>query len=120
MLDLNYGDGDDDSKWSNEHPRNGSNATNVLDNLIAAGKAKPIIVFMPNTVDAPRPRRPHSGTPYGEAAASGYALRFEIGEAATKRRSGVGQFPITHVLPSLRNTNYTRPSAALWDSPVEP
>ena len=49
VLYLNHGGGDDDSKWSSEDARNGGNAGNILDNLIAAGKAKPMIVVMPNT-----------------------------------------------------------------------
>lgn len=49
VLYLNHGGGDDDSKWSNEDPRSGGHAANILDNLIAAAKAKPMIVVMPNT-----------------------------------------------------------------------
>jgi enterochelin esterase-like enzyme len=49
VLYLNHGGGDDDSKWSSEEPRDGGNTGNILDNLIAAGKAKPMIVVMPNT-----------------------------------------------------------------------
>ncbi len=49
VLYLNHGGGDDDSKWSSEDPRQGGNANLILDNLIAAGKAKPMIVVMPET-----------------------------------------------------------------------
>ena len=49
VLYLNHGGGDDDSKWASTDPKNGGNAGNILDNLIAAGKAKPMIVVMPNT-----------------------------------------------------------------------
>ncbi len=49
VLYLNHGGGDDDSKWSLADPKNGGNAANILDNLIAAGKAKPMIVVMPST-----------------------------------------------------------------------
>jgi enterochelin esterase family protein len=49
VLYLNHGGGDDDSKWSSEDPRSGGNAGNILDNLVAVGKAKPMIVVMPNT-----------------------------------------------------------------------
>ena len=49
VLYLNHGGGDDDSKWSSSDPKNGGNAGNILDNLIAAGKAKPMIVVMPST-----------------------------------------------------------------------
>jgi enterochelin esterase family protein len=49
VLYLNHGGGDDDSKWSAEDPCSGGYAGNILDNLIAAGKAKPMIVVMPNT-----------------------------------------------------------------------
>ncbi|NLH42441.1 MAG: esterase family protein, partial [Planctomycetes bacterium] len=48
-LYLNHGGGDDDAKWSSTNPRDGGNAQFILDNLIAAGKAKPMIIVMPNT-----------------------------------------------------------------------
>jgi len=49
VLYLNHGGGDDDTAWSRENERNGGFTANILDNLIAAGKAKPMIVAMPNT-----------------------------------------------------------------------
>ena len=49
VLFLNHGAGDDDSKWASEDPKQGGSAHLILDNLIAAGKAKPMIVVMPNT-----------------------------------------------------------------------
>ena len=49
VLYLNHGGGDDDSKWTSTDPKNGGNAQFILDNLIAAGKARPMIVVMPNT-----------------------------------------------------------------------
>jgi enterochelin esterase family protein len=49
VLYLNHGGGDDDAKWSNSDPRSGGSAPLILDNLIAAGKARPMIVVMPNT-----------------------------------------------------------------------
>jgi enterochelin esterase family protein len=49
VLYLNHGGGDDDSKWTSEDPRNGGHAQFTLDNLIAAGKARPMIIVMPNT-----------------------------------------------------------------------
>jgi enterochelin esterase-like enzyme len=49
VLYLNHGGGDDDSRWSLEDQRRGGSAPLILDNLIAAGKAKPMIVVMPNT-----------------------------------------------------------------------
>jgi hypothetical protein len=57
VLYLNHGGGDDDSKWTNVDPRNGGHAQFILDNLIAAGKARPMIIVMPNT------RGIASGTP---------------------------------------------------------
>jgi len=48
VLYLNHGGGDDDSKWSSTDPRSGGSAQLILDNLIAAGKAKPMIVVMPS------------------------------------------------------------------------
>jgi enterochelin esterase family protein len=45
VLYLNHGGGDDDTAWTK-----GDHAANlILDNLIAAGKAKKMIVVMPNT-----------------------------------------------------------------------
>ena len=49
VLYLNHGGGDDDAKWSSTDPRSGGSAPDILDNLIAAGKAKPMIVVMPDT-----------------------------------------------------------------------
>lgn len=49
VLYLNHGGGDDDSKWSNTEERTGGAAHLILDNLIASGKAKPMLVVMPNT-----------------------------------------------------------------------
>ena len=49
VLYLNHGGGDDDSKWASDDPKQGGNAQFILDNLIAAGKAKPMILVMPNT-----------------------------------------------------------------------
>lgn len=48
VLYLNHGGGEDDARWSAAE-RNGGHAGFILDNLIAAGKAKPMIVVMPNT-----------------------------------------------------------------------
>lgn len=49
VLYLNHGGGDDDSRWSLEDPKRGGSAHLILDNLIAASKAKPMIIVMPNT-----------------------------------------------------------------------
>jgi enterochelin esterase family protein len=48
VLYLNHGGGGDDASWTAENLRGGS-AQFILDNLIAAGHAKPMIVVMPNT-----------------------------------------------------------------------
>ncbi|MGC4043539.1 MAG: alpha/beta hydrolase-fold protein [Armatimonas sp.] len=45
VLYLNHGGGDDDSKWSGKD----GCAGDILDNLIAAGKARPMIIVMPDT-----------------------------------------------------------------------
>jgi len=47
-LYLNHGGGGDDTNWTSTDARGGS-ANFILDNLIAAGKAKPMVVVMPNT-----------------------------------------------------------------------
>ncbi len=49
VLYLNHGGGDDDSGWTLENRRQGGFAHLILDNLIAEGKAKPMIIVMPNT-----------------------------------------------------------------------
>jgi enterochelin esterase-like enzyme len=49
VLYLNHGGGDDDAKWTNTDPRSGGHAHTILDNLIADGKARPMIIVMPNT-----------------------------------------------------------------------
>ena len=49
VLYLNHGGGDDDAKWTATDPRNGGHAQFILDNLIVVGKARPMIVVMPNT-----------------------------------------------------------------------
>jgi enterochelin esterase family protein len=48
VLYLNHGGGEDDTHWTST-ARNGGHAGFILDNLIAAGKAKPMIIVMPNT-----------------------------------------------------------------------
>src|SRR4051794_19928627 len=59
VLYLNHGGGEDDSHWTSTE-RNGGHAQFVLDNLIAAGKAKPMIVVMPSTrgTASPHPPKP--------------------------------------------------------------
>ena len=51
VLYLNHGGGEDDSNWTATDPRSGGFANLILDNLIAAGKAKPMIIVMPNSRD---------------------------------------------------------------------
>jgi enterochelin esterase-like enzyme len=48
VLYLNHGGGGNDASWTDTTGHGGS-AQFILDNLIAAGKAKPMIVVMPNT-----------------------------------------------------------------------
>ncbi len=49
VLYLNHGGGENDSHWTAANPRSGGFANLILDNLIAAGKARPMIIAMPNT-----------------------------------------------------------------------
>lgn len=49
VLYLNHGGGDDDSRWTLEDQQRGGYANIILDNLIAEGKAKQMIIVMPNT-----------------------------------------------------------------------
>jgi enterochelin esterase-like enzyme len=57
VLYLLHGGGDEDSGWSTI-----GRAGFILDNLIAAGKAKPMLVVMPNG-SLPRPANAPEGTP---------------------------------------------------------
>jgi enterochelin esterase-like enzyme len=49
VLYLNHGGGENDSHWTATITRSGGFANLILDNLIAAGKARPMIIAMPNT-----------------------------------------------------------------------
>ncbi len=51
VLYLNHGGGEDDAHWTAHNPRSGGFADLILDNLIAAGKAKAMIIVMPNSRD---------------------------------------------------------------------
>lgn len=62
VLYLNHGGGDDDSRWTLEDQRQGGYANLILDNLIAAGKAKPMIIVMPNTRGIATATPPDPGT----------------------------------------------------------
>jgi enterochelin esterase-like enzyme len=46
---LNHGGGGDDANWTAESLKGGGSAHLILDNLIAAAKAKPMIIVMPDT-----------------------------------------------------------------------
>lgn len=61
VLYLNHGGGDDDSKWTSTDARNGGHAQFILDNLIAEGKARPMLVVMPNTRGIASPNPPVPG-----------------------------------------------------------
>lgn len=60
VLYLNHGGGEDDSKWT-AIPPGGGEAQDILDNLIAARKARPMILVMPNTRELASPRPPVPG-----------------------------------------------------------
>lgn len=62
VLYLNHGGGDDDSGWTLENKRQGGYAHLILDNLIASGKAKPMIIVMPNTRGLATANPPVPGT----------------------------------------------------------
>ena len=49
VLYLNHGGGENDSHWTATNPKSGGFAHLILDNLIAEGKSRPMIVVMPNT-----------------------------------------------------------------------
>lgn len=49
VLYLNHGGGENDGHWTATKPHAGGYAHLILDNLIAAGKARPMIIIMPNT-----------------------------------------------------------------------
>ncbi len=60
VLYLNHGGGDDDAWWTSTN-ENGGFAHIILDNLIAANKAKPMIVVMPNTRGIANYQAPKAG-----------------------------------------------------------
>lgn len=62
VLYLNHGGGDDDSGWTLENKRQGGYAHLILDNLIAEGKALPMIIVMPNTKGLATANPPVPGT----------------------------------------------------------
>jgi len=62
VLYLNHGGGDDDAKWTSTDPRDGGHAQFILDNLIAEGKARPMIMVMPDTRGLASPNPPEPGT----------------------------------------------------------
>jgi enterochelin esterase family protein len=49
VLYLNHGGGGNDNDWTITDPQHGGYANLILDNLIAAGKAKKMIIVMPDT-----------------------------------------------------------------------
>ncbi len=51
VLYLNHGGGEDDTHWTATNLRSGGFASLILDNLLAAGKARPMIIVMPNSHD---------------------------------------------------------------------
>jgi enterochelin esterase-like enzyme len=62
VLYLNHGGGEDDSRWT-ATDKNGGHAHVILDNLIAAKLAKPMVVVMPSTrglasFKSPKPDEP--------------------------------------------------------------
>lgn len=70
VLYLIHGRTQDDATWSTQ-----LRAGFILDNLLAAGKIKPMIVVMPNGATNPNPDRPDSdNTPAGLAARAVYAV----------------------------------------------
>lgn len=49
VLYLNHGGGENDAHWTSENVRSGGFAHRILDNLIADGLARPMIIAMPHT-----------------------------------------------------------------------
>ena len=49
VLYLNHGGGENDSHWTAANRHSGGYANLILDNLIAAGRARPMLLVMPNT-----------------------------------------------------------------------
>jgi hypothetical protein len=85
VLYLIHGGGDEDSGWSTI-----GRAGFILDNLLAAGKIKPMIVVMPNgSISLPGVTNPMGGAPPGH-------------DAGSHRRPHCGRFP-----------NCTMPSSAI-------
>ena len=49
VLYLNHGGGENDTHWTATNPKSGGFTHRILDNLLADGKARPMIIVMPNT-----------------------------------------------------------------------
>jgi enterochelin esterase-like enzyme len=63
VLYLNHGDGGDDTQWTARNTRSGGFADLILDNLMAAGKAKAMIIVMPNSRNLASGDFPKPGAP---------------------------------------------------------
>ena len=108
VLYLQHGMGEDETGWGNQ-----GHANLIMDNLIADGKAKPIIIVMENGGGMSGPRR---GGPPGGVAAAGASSGATNGAPAAGGRGGFGggfnfnafqQVLIDDLIPYVDNTYRT-------------
>jgi enterochelin esterase family protein len=108
VLYLQHGMGEDETGWGNQ-----GHANLIMDNLIADGKAKPIIIVMENGGGMSGPRR---GGPPGGVAAAGAPSGATNGAPAAGGRGGFGggfnfnafqQVLIDDLIPYVDNTYRT-------------
>jgi enterochelin esterase family protein len=96
VLYLIHGGGDEDSGWSTI-----GNAGFILDNLIAAGKAKPMLVVMPNgSITLPGVANPMGG---GRGAATPEAIAARIA-AISKLHDAFVSDLLTGIIPHVEST----------------
>ncbi len=94
VLYLIHGGGDEDSGWTSI-----GRANFILDNLIAAGKAKPMIVVMPNgSVNLP-------GVAMGQARGVAADGRPDMSQAISKLHDAFGEDLLKNVIPYVEK-NY--------------
>jgi hypothetical protein len=84
VLYLNHGGGGDDANWTAESPKGGGSAQFILDNLIAAAKAKPMIMVMPDThgCASGTPSAPGNDDVYARVSEGHHPLRGQLSAQA--------------------------------------
>ncbi|QDT53778.1 Carbohydrate acetyl esterase/feruloyl esterase precursor [Caulifigura coniformis] len=100
VLYLLHGSGDDDAGWSTI-----GRAGFILDNLIAAGKAKPMLIVMPNgSLSIPDGIRRHE--------ADGKTLTAEWKAASDANQAKIARHLVDDVVPFIEKTCRVKPGPA--------